>query len=165
MRSIITQSGRVVGVLALATMLFGVDGCKSTQDQTGKQTKADRSTTKSVKKALDEASVYKFPDVSASAYHGNVQLTGFVETADQRQQAAQIAAGVKGVHQVINEVIIKPTSATGRATIVDPQGRETGRMMLDTNAPPSTPNTSAPPSSTQPAPEGQDNPQQTNPQF
>src|SRR6185369_7717947 len=107
----------------------------------------------SVKKALDEASVYKFPDVSASAYHGNVQLTGFVETADQRQQAAQIAAGVKGVHQVVNEVIIKPTSATGRATIVDPLGHETGRMMLDTNAPPnppvkenspSTPNTSAP---------------------
>ena len=61
-----------------------------------------------------------------------------VETEEQRKQAAEIAAGVPGVRQVVNEIMLKPTP-TGRATIRDPLGRETGRVMLDTNSPPPKP--------------------------
>ena len=95
-------------------------------------------TSHDVKKALARAPIYKYDDVKANVFNGNVQLTGFVETEEQRKQAAEIAAGVPGVRQVVNEIMLKPTP-TGRATIRDPLGRETGRVMLDTNSPPPKP--------------------------
>src|SRR5882724_8673770 len=118
MRITIRNLSRVAGMLGLATLLFGVGGCRSAPDRTAGQVMSDRTTARHVKKALNEAPIFKYPDISATVYHGTVQLTGFVDTEEQRLQAAQIAAGVKGVNQVINEVMIKPTP-TGRATIRD----------------------------------------------
>jgi len=56
--------------------------------------------------------------VHVHVYNGNAQLTGFVDTEEQRTRAAELAAGVQGVTQVINEITIKP-SPTGRAQIRD----------------------------------------------
>jgi len=122
----------------LASLLIGVGGCRSTPDRTASQVMSDRSTAHQVKKAPARAPIFKYPDMTATALNGTVQLTRFVDTVEQRMQAAQIASGVKGVNQVINEIMIKPTP-TGRASIRDPLGRETGRVMLDTNAPPPPP--------------------------
>jgi hypothetical protein len=157
-----------IGTIGLLTVVIAVAGCKTTpkgSDRTSAQVSADNSTAKSVKKALEESPVFKFPDVNANVYKGNVQLTGFVATEEQRTQAAQTAAGVKGVNQVINNIMIKPTP-TGRATIRDPLGRETGAVLLNTNAPPPSPmqvpppqeGTQPPPPGTQPAPGGTSNP-------
>ena len=118
----------------MAALLIGFAGC-STPDRTSGQVMNDRRTARRVKKELKNAQVFKFPDVQITVYDDNVQLTGFVETEAQRQEAAQIAADVKGVKQVINEIMLKPTP-TGRSTIRDPFGQETGRAWLDTNSPP-----------------------------
>jgi hypothetical protein len=132
-------NGSLTGIAAmgLIALALGVNGCRSTPDRTATQVIADRQTARDVKKALAKAPVFKYPDVNATVYNGNVQLSGFVDSPAQRTQAAQIAATVKGVNQVINDLMIKPTP-TGRATIRDPfSGMQTGRIMLDTNSPPS----------------------------
>jgi hypothetical protein len=148
-----------IGAIAVGALLVGVSGC-STPDRTSQQVWSDNRTERHVKKALKKSPTYKYNDVKAVAYGGNVQLTGFVETEEQRYHAAEIASGVKGVRQVINEIMIKP-SAVGRSTIRDPLGHETGRVMLDTNSPPpstkrlypSDPNQINPPAGTPPGPQ------------
>lgn len=106
------------GVLLLSGLgLFavGVVGCH-TGDRPMGQAINDRMTEHNVNRALAKAPVYKFPDVRANVFEGNVQLTGFVESTEQRQEAAQIASRVQGVRQVVNDIMLKPTP-TGRATI------------------------------------------------
>ena len=95
-----------IGAVALAGLLIGVAGC-STPDRTTGEVINDHATAHRVKKELDKAPIYKYSDVKVTAYDGNIQLTGFVETEDQRQQAAQIAANIRGVKQVINEIMVK----------------------------------------------------------
>jgi hypothetical protein len=68
--------------------------------------------------ALNKDAVLKYPDVHVTVFNGNAQLSGFVNTEEQRTRAAEIAAGVQGVSQVINEITLKP-APTGRAQIQD----------------------------------------------
>ena len=96
------------GATALLALSMGFTGC-ATNDRTSGQVIND---------ALNSDAVLKYPDVKVNAFNGTVQLTGFVDTDQQRARAAEIAAGVPGVTQVINEITIKPTP-TGRATIRD----------------------------------------------
>lgn len=128
-----------IGAVGLLVLVVGVAGCSSTKSErtmTGKW--HDKATVRNVEKELAKDPLFKYPNVDVTAYQGNVQLTGFVSTEEQRLQAAQSAARVPGVNQVVNQIMIKP-STTGRATIRDPLGHETGRVMLYTNAPPQEP--------------------------
>src|SRR6185369_13847418 len=106
-----------IGFAALAIMLTGCSS-PSGSSRTSHQAKSDRETASEVKKALAAAPVFKYPDVNASAYVGTVQLPGFVETPEQRESAAQVAAKVRGVDHVINGIMIVPMAAGG-ATIQD----------------------------------------------
>ena len=73
----------------------------------------DRIVNSKVKDALDDAPVYKFPEVRVMTYGGTVQLSGFVSSEEQKTKAAELAKRVDGVHEVINNISLKPT-ATGR---------------------------------------------------
>jgi len=117
-----------VGVAALAIF---VAGCASPNgsSRTDHQAKSDKETGEDVKKALANAPIYKYPDVEASAYGGTVQLGGFVEIPEQRENAAEVAARVKGVDRVINGITLVPMSAGG-AKIEDPQA-ESGHGSVD----------------------------------
>ncbi len=95
----------------------------------------DSQLTKRVEKNLSEDSMYKYPDVRVNVFNSTAQLTGFVDKPEQRQRAAELAAQASGVREVINQIMLKPTP-TGPATIRNPMGNETGRMSVDTNAPP-----------------------------
>ena len=68
-----------------------------------------------VQDALEESPVYKFDEVRVMTYGGVVQLSGFVNTQDQKAKAAELARRVEGVHEVINNISLKP-SATGAAS-------------------------------------------------
>ena len=107
-----------VGFTALAIF---VAGCASPNgsSRTDHQAKSDKETGEDVKKALANAPIYKYPDVEASAYGGTVQLGGFVEIPEQRENAAEVAARVKGVDRVINGITLVPKAAGG-AKIEDP---------------------------------------------
>jgi hypothetical protein len=133
-------------VLSLIAVLAAITGCSSNKSLA--QQWGDRQLGRSVKRDLGKDPKYKFPDVDPVAFDGTVQLTGFVDTLEERQRAAEIAAHTTGVREVVNSISLKPTP-TGKAPI-----REGA-----TNAPPPGTSTAPqPPASTAPAPTEQPSP-------
>lgn len=60
-----------------------------------------------VKDALESSPAYKFPDVKVNVYDGKVQLSGFVQTREQKAKAEDIAkANTTGV-TVENKITVK----------------------------------------------------------
>ena len=60
-----------------------------------------------VTRALNESPEYKLNRVVVQSFGGVVQLSGFVNTPDQRSKATEIAQGVSGVKSVENNITIQ----------------------------------------------------------
>jgi hyperosmotically inducible periplasmic protein len=60
-----------------------------------------------VKNALDDNAAYKFPDVKVNTYGGRVQLSGFVQTREQKQKAEDVAKSIAGSTTVENKITVK----------------------------------------------------------
>jgi hyperosmotically inducible protein len=67
----------------------------------------DTTVTVRVKSALLADPGIKSLDISVLTHHGEVQLTGFVNTPDQIDQAGKLAAATEGARGVKNELMIK----------------------------------------------------------
>jgi len=67
----------------------------------------DKSVTSRVNNALGNNPDYKFEEVNVTALKGTVQLSGFVNTADQKTKAGDIARQVQGVQDVVNNITVK----------------------------------------------------------
>jgi osmotically-inducible protein OsmY len=117
--------------LGTAVAVTGLTGCKTGGRTTGTYID-DRKVASRVKGALDDAPVYKFPNVDVSSFNGTVQLNGFVATPDQKQQAAQIASRVEGVKQLVNNITVQSTQ-------MSPTGRTNSAPVYNNNNPPVTP--------------------------
>jgi len=76
----------------------------------------DKVLVQKVKSALDDSEVYKFPDVKVNTYEGTVQLTGFVDTMEQKRKAEEIARNVRGVYNVQNQIALKGDAERVRET-------------------------------------------------
>ncbi len=63
--------------------------------------------TTKVKAELLKNSLIKGLKVSVETYKGTVQLSGFIDNEQQAAKAAEIAASVKGVKNVVNNLIVK----------------------------------------------------------
>lgn len=74
-----------------------------------------------VKDALKSEPVYKFSDVDVKAFNGVVQLSGFVNSLEQKQRAAELAQRVEGVAQVVNSIALKPEVPTPTGRTETPQ--------------------------------------------
>jgi hyperosmotically inducible protein len=68
----------------------------------------DRATTTRVKSALGEDAMYKYPDVKVTTFKGLVQLSGFVDTREQKAKAGELAKATAGVKEVENKIELKP---------------------------------------------------------
>jgi hyperosmotically inducible protein len=110
--------------LGTAVAVTGLTGCH-TSGRTAGTYIDDRMVASHVKGALNDNTVYKYPNVDVSAFNGTVQLNGFVASQDQKQQAAQIASRVDGVRQLVNNITVQPM----------PTGRSNDRIYSETNAP------------------------------
>jgi osmotically-inducible protein OsmY len=77
-------------------------------DRTAGQYVDDKTLTANVKTALSQNPDYKFGNVNVNTMTGTVQLSGFVDTEDQKTKAEQIAKGVQGVKDVEDKIAIKP---------------------------------------------------------
>ena len=115
MKKISVKISSMCVALALGLPLVGavtaLTGCAGNQNErsTGEYID-DQSLTVRVKKALGDAPEYKFDHVSVNVFRGTVQLSGFVDTSDQKSRAADIARGVQGVRNVENQISIKSNS-------------------------------------------------------
>lgn len=54
-----------------------------------------------------------FPHLASSVYEGRVLLTGVVKTEDQRAEIVRQAHVIRGVREVINEILVDPSGTTG----------------------------------------------------
>ena len=68
----------------------------------------DTAITARVKTALVTDDIVPAMDVQVETFRGNVQLSGFVDTAEQKSRAEQVARGVGGVQDVVNNITLKP---------------------------------------------------------
>jgi osmotically-inducible protein OsmY len=96
--------------LASAT-LTGITGCSQQNpppDRTAGQVVDDKTLTANVKVALSQNPDYKFPDITVDTMNGTVQLSGFVNTSDQKSKAVEVAKGVQGVKNVDDKTSVKP---------------------------------------------------------
>ena len=96
-------------VLAIELMPMMWMGCASTATRESPGEYLDDSTlTAKVKAAFVHDPVVKAFDVSVQTYKGTVQLSGFVNTVFEKNQAETVARGVRGVKSVTNSLIVKP---------------------------------------------------------
>jgi len=83
-------------------------GCAgtSTRQSTGEFVDDATITTK-VKTAFVRDPIVKVFQVDVTTFKGNVQLSGFVDTPEQKTRAGQLAEGVPGVKTVTNNITVK----------------------------------------------------------
>ena len=91
------------GVVAATALLAG---CASEPyDSASNREAVDDSTiAANVKAALVQDPTTRASNISVNTMHGVVELTGFVDTPDQRHEAARVAGHVAGVRSVDNEL-------------------------------------------------------------
>jgi osmotically-inducible protein OsmY len=101
----VTSAALLTGAFSLAQLQSGCAGTP-TRQSTGEYID-DAGVTTKVKAAFVKDPVVKALDVKVETFRGVVQLSGFVDTAEQKAQAERIAAGIQGVTSVKNNVSIK----------------------------------------------------------
>ena len=92
---------------ALALGAFASSYAATPTSETAGQYVDDSVITAKVKSALLGDDAVKSSAVSVETVKGVVQLSGFVNTSDQRSAAGKDAAAVKGVKTVKNDLIVK----------------------------------------------------------
>jgi osmotically-inducible protein OsmY len=94
-----------IGAGGLVSFSTGCAGT-ATRQSTGEYVD-DAAVTAKVKAALVQDEIVKAMQVDVTTFKGNVQLSGFVDTAEQKARAAQIASTVEGVTEVTNNISVK----------------------------------------------------------
>jgi osmotically-inducible protein OsmY len=90
--------------IALASAL----GCASTSTKEGTGEYFDDSVvTTKVKAAIFNEPSLSSNQISVETFKGTVQLSGFVKTSDEKNKAAEVARGIKGVASVKNDIRLK----------------------------------------------------------
>jgi hyperosmotically inducible periplasmic protein len=97
----------IAAPLVLGLVIFAT-GCAGTANErsTGESID-DKATSMRVKSALSDDAIYKYPDVKVTTFKGRVQLSGFVDTKDQKSKAADLAKNASGVKEVENNITVK----------------------------------------------------------
>jgi hyperosmotically inducible periplasmic protein len=94
----------------LAAPLLITSGCAgtATRQSTGEFVD-DSAITAKVKTELIKDPVVKARQVEVETFKGTVQLSGFVDTDEQKARAAEIARTITGVTEVRNNISVKTT--------------------------------------------------------
>ena len=97
---------RFLILIMIAVGVGATAACAPTEERRGTgEFVDDAALTARVKTALVKAEGLKgAADVNVNSYRGEVQLTGFVESADMIQRAVATARGVSGVKAVRNDL-------------------------------------------------------------
>ena len=100
--------GLVIGFAALP-LLLGVTGCTTGNqyEQSTGEYIDDNGTSSRVRSALGKDPQYKYDDVKVTTFKGTVQLSGFVNSREQKSRAAEITRNVENVREVVNNITVK----------------------------------------------------------
>jgi hyperosmotically inducible protein len=113
------QKNTIQKILCVSTavMLVAITGCETTPKDERSEGRSidDKHITENLEKSLEKEPTYKFSEVKVSTFAGIVQLSGFVNSDEQKSRAEEIAQDTDGVKQVVNGIALKPEMpATGR---------------------------------------------------
>jgi hyperosmotically inducible periplasmic protein len=113
----------VIAGLATGLTLAAFTACTSMDrdERSEGRTLDDDNITEKVENKLEREPVYKFKGVEVKTFAGVVQLSGFVNSEEQKRRAEEVANQVDGVQEVINALAIKATAGT-------PTGRNSDRI-------------------------------------
>ena len=92
--------------LLVAALLLGA-GCSRDDGKTVGQTVDDAAITAKVKTAMAQDPSVKAIEVKVETFKGTVQLSGWVNTAEEKARAEQVAKAVPGVASVENKITLK----------------------------------------------------------
>ncbi len=99
---------RLLSFLVCITLVAAFLGCASTPTRESSGEYLDDSAiTARVKAAIFDDSSLKVLQINVETFKGEVQLSGFVDSAQNVRKAGEIARGVKGVVSVKNDLIVK----------------------------------------------------------
>jgi len=99
---------RILSILICIGLIAVFLGCASTQKREGTGEYVDDSviTTKVKAEIFNEPSLKVF-QINVETFKGEVQLSGFVDSAQMVKKAGEVARSVKGVTSVKNNLIVK----------------------------------------------------------
>jgi len=94
--------------LTLLPISIGLTGCAgtATSESTGEDID-NTAITARIKKAFASDELVRARDVKVESFRGTVQLSGFVDTAEQKERAESLAKAIPGVKAVENNIIVK----------------------------------------------------------
>ncbi len=103
--------GMIASLVALP-LVVGVTGCTtgSRYEQSTGERIDDHGTTSRVRSALADDSQYKYGGVTVDTFKGTVQLSGFVNSRDQKNRAGDLARTVVGAREVVNNITVKESA-------------------------------------------------------
>src|ERR1044071_2818825 len=102
MQKRIKMAKRLLVAVAALALVAGCETTSTKDERSEGRIMDDKTITENVQKELQREPVYKFDSVKVSTFGGVVQLSGFVNTDEQKSRAAEIAQAVPGVHEVAN---------------------------------------------------------------
>lgn len=85
-----------------------------TSDRSAGEYLDDKALISRVNSAFNNNAGYKFEQVSVVAFKGSVQLGGFVNNADQKAKAEDIARQIPGAQGVVNGITVKDKMQTAK---------------------------------------------------
>jgi hyperosmotically inducible periplasmic protein len=92
---------------AAAILSMAVAACQSTMGKTAGETMSDASISTAVQAKLTGDRMSNFSRVDVDTERGVVNLSGIVESADQKARAAELARQINGVRRVNNNLQIQ----------------------------------------------------------
>jgi len=96
-------------IVASLISIGSVSGCAVTDGQsTVGQYTDDTAITAQVKAKMAEDTSVSASRISVETLKGTVQLSGFATSQAEKDKAAQIAASVSNVKNVVNNIIVRP---------------------------------------------------------
>ena len=99
---------RMLSCLACIALVTAFLGCASTPTrESSGQYVDDSAITTRVKAAIFDDPSLKVLQINVETFKGEVQLSGFVDSAQSVKKAGEVARGVKGVTSVKNDLIVK----------------------------------------------------------
>ena len=102
------KKSRIMSFLACLILAASFTGCASTAKHESTGQYIDNSViTSKVKAAIFNDPTLKSMQITVESFKGEVQLSGFVDSAASVQKAGEIARRVEGVVSVKNDLIVK----------------------------------------------------------
>jgi hyperosmotically inducible protein len=101
-------AGRHLRIILAAAMLASTAACSAmTGQETAGEYVDDATISTKVRTNLIKDQALKATEIKVNTLNRVVQLSGFVDSAEQKQRAEQIALSVEGVSEVKNDIIVR----------------------------------------------------------